>query len=64
MASKRNRGGPAGGPSSKALTPKVTTYFGGQPSQRVNPGGADQQGKRWAITPLTAVRPSAIRQRH
>jgi hypothetical protein len=50
MASKRNqlsgRGGPAGGPSSKALTPKVTTYFGGQPSQRVNPGGADQQGQQ------------------
>ena len=46
---KRNqlsRGGPGGGPSSKALAPKVTTYFGGQPSQRVNPGGADQQGQQ------------------
>jgi hypothetical protein len=50
MAMKRSnqlsgRGGPAGGPSSRSLTPKVTTYFGGQPSQRVNPGGADQQGQ-------------------
>jgi hypothetical protein len=48
MAKRSNslsRGGPGGGPSSKALAPKVTTYFGGQPSQRVNPGGADQQGQ-------------------
>ena len=40
-----SKGGAAGGPGSRALTPKVTTYFGGQPSQRVNPGGADQLGQ-------------------
>ena len=49
MPSKRNqlsgRGGPGGGPASRSLTPKVTTYFGGQPSQRVNPGGADALGQ-------------------
>lgn len=35
---------PGGGPGSRALG-KPTTYFTGQPSQRVNPGGAGQLGQ-------------------
>jgi hypothetical protein len=44
---KRNqlsRGGPAGGPGSRSLTPKVTTYFGGQPSNNTSPRGVSQIG--------------------
>ena len=44
---KRNqlsRGGPGGGPASRSLTPKTNVYFGGQPSQRVSPGGVSQAG--------------------
>ena len=40
-----SKGSAAGGPGSRALTPKTSVYFGGQPSQRVNPGGADQLGQ-------------------
>ena len=39
-------GGRGGGPGSRALTPKTNVYFGGQPSQRVNPGGVDQLGQQ------------------
>jgi hypothetical protein len=50
MAMKRNQlsgsGGKGGGPGSRALTPRVTTYFGGRPSSRVNPGEADQLGQQ------------------
>ncbi len=39
-----SKGGAAGGLGSRALTPKTNVYFGGQPSQRVSPGGVSQAG--------------------
>ena len=49
MAMKRSNalsgsGGKGGGPGSRSLA-KVNTYFTGQPSQRVAPGGVDQLGQ-------------------
>ena len=41
---KLSKGGAGGGMGSKSAA-KVSTYFIGQPSQRVSPGGADQQGQ-------------------
>jgi hypothetical protein len=50
MAMKRSnqlsKGSAAGGPGSRALTPRTNVYFGGRPSSRVNPGGADQLGQQ------------------
>ena len=43
---KRNqlsKGGAAGGPGSKSLS-KTTSYFTGQPSTKMNPGGVSQFG--------------------
>jgi hypothetical protein len=41
-----SKGGAAGGPGSRALTPKTNVYFGGHQANKVDPGGADQLGEQ------------------
>jgi hypothetical protein len=38
-----SKGGPAGGPGSKAVA-RVQTFFTGKPSEKISPGGVSQYG--------------------
>jgi hypothetical protein len=61
---KLSKGGAAGGPGSRSLTPKVTTYFGGQPSNNTSPRGVSQIGSSMGNHPqVCALLPSLDRGR-